>query len=101
MWVLTLFDLPSLTAFQRRKYHFFRKSLLKFGFNMLQKSVYMRWVDTDAIAEAMRGNIMRYAPEEGMVTVFSLTERALAAFSMRVDGEWQKPPPKPDSFLVL
>ena len=68
---------------------------------MLQKSVYMRWVDTDAIAEAMRGNIMRFAPEEGMVTVFSLTERALAAFSMRVDGEWQKPPSKPESFLVL
>ncbi len=68
---------------------------------MLQKSVYMRWVDTDALAESLRVNVMRSAPEEGMVTVFSLTERALAAFSMRVDGEWRNPPAKPDNFLVF
>ena len=102
MWILALFDLPSLTVFHRRKYHAFRKALLKFGFFMMQKSVYMRWVDTDALAESLRRSVMRSAPEEGMITVFSLTERALAAaFCMRVDGEMKKPPQKPENFLVL
>lgn len=101
MWVFALFDLPSLTPFQRRKYHVFRKMLLKMGFTMLQKSVYMRWVDTDAIADSLRGNVMRYAPEEGMVSVFSLTERAVSAFSMRIGGVLQKPLEKPEDFLVF
>ena len=42
MRVLIMFDLPVVTAHERKEYARFRKYLLKSGFMMLQESVYCR-----------------------------------------------------------
>ena len=42
MRVLVFFDLPVLTAKERREYRRFRNELLKNGFIMLQESVYCK-----------------------------------------------------------
>lgn len=40
MRVIVMFDLPVLTAQERRDYTRFRKHLLKNGFLMMQESIY-------------------------------------------------------------
>ena len=75
MWILTLFDLPMLTAAQRRTYGRFRKFLLKLGFEALQKSVYLRWASSSEAAETFRHEILRRVPQSGTVTVLPFTER--------------------------
>ncbi|MBS7369554.1 MAG: CRISPR-associated endonuclease Cas2, partial [Oscillospiraceae bacterium] len=42
MRIIVMFDLPVLTAADRREYRKFRGYLLKNGFIMLQESVYCR-----------------------------------------------------------
>lgn len=101
MWILTLFDLPMLTAAQRRTYERFRKFLLKLGFEALQKSVYLRWASSDEAAETFRNEILRRVPQSGTVTVLPLTQRTMSLASMAVDGELRPARAKPDEFLVF
>ena len=42
MWVIAMFDLPTLTPQDRRAYARFRKDLIEDGFTMMQYSVYCR-----------------------------------------------------------
>lgn len=101
MWILTLFDLPMLTAAQRRTYGRFRKFLLKLGFEALQKSVYLRWASSSEAAETFRHEILRQVPQSGTVTVLPFTERTMSLASMAVDGELRPARTIPDEFLVF
>ena len=101
MWILTLFDLPMLTATQRRTYGRFRKFLLKLGFEALQKSVYLRWASSSEAAETFRHEILRRVPQSGTVTVLPFTYRTMSLVSMGVDGELLPARTKPDEFLVF
>lgn len=101
MWLITLFDLPMLTAVQRRTYGRFRKMLLKLGFEAMQKSVYLRWLSSDDSAETVRREILRHAPTDGMVTILPLTHRTLSLASVTIDGVVQQPRSKPDEILVF
>ena len=42
VWLLTMFDLPTLTKIDRRNYTRFRNKLLANGFTRLQFSIYAR-----------------------------------------------------------
>ena len=101
MWTLVLFDLPTVTALLRKAYGKFRKSLLQMGFEMLQKSVYLRWEDSDDSAETLRRHVFARAPKEGQVTVLLLTQRTWGNVQMMADGCIRHPNEKPPSFLVF
>ena len=62
MWTLVLFDLPTATGLMRRVYSKFRKNLLRMGFEMFQKSVYLRWEDSDNEVETLRRRVMVILP---------------------------------------
>lgn len=57
MRVIVFFDLPTLTAADRKNYKNFRKYLLKSGFMMEQESVYSKLAVNSAAADAIAGNI--------------------------------------------
>lgn len=101
MWTLVLFDLPTTTAFLRRMYEKFRKDLLRFGFEMLQKSVYLRWEDSDVAAETLRKRLRGILPANGQVTILPLTQRAWQNMLVTVDGKPRTPRERPEDFLVL
>ena len=100
MWTLVLFDLPTTSAFLRRMYERFRKKLLGLGFEMLQKSVYMRWEDSDDAAETLKRRVMAVLPADGQVTILPLTQRACQNVRVMVDGKPCTPHEKPPDFLV-
>ena len=75
MRVLVMFDLPVLTAQQRKAYTQFRKHLIKSGFIMLQESIYCKLVQNTTAAEAVIANIKKKKPSEGLIQLLKITER--------------------------
>ena len=75
MRVVVFFDLPVLTAKERRDYQQFRKYLLKSGFLMMQESVYAKLVQNTGIADAVVENLRKNRPSGGLVQVLRVTEK--------------------------
>lgn len=101
MWTLVLFDLPTATGSLRRMYAKFRKNLLRMGFEMFQKSVYLRWEGSDDAAETLKHRVMTVLPADGQVTILSLTQRTWQNGKVSIDGVVGCAYSKPKSFLVL
>ena len=78
MRVLVMFDLPTLTAEDRKNYRKFRKDLLKNGFYMLQESVYCRMVLNQSAEYNIRATLKKIKPASGSVMVLSVTEKQFA-----------------------
>ena len=81
MRLLVFFDLPVVTAAQRKEYRLFRKHLLKEGFLMLQESVYAKLVVNDGAAGATMARLSRNRPPEGLVQVLKVTEKQFATMA--------------------
>ena len=75
MRTFVMFDLPVLTAADRREYRRFRKFLVKTGFVMLQESVYSKITLNSTAAKAVVENIRKSAPEKGSVMLMIVTEK--------------------------
>lgn len=101
MWTLVLFDLPTTSAFLRRMYGRFRNQLMKLGFEMLQKSVYLRWEDSDDAAVTLQRRVAGIVPQDGQVTILPLTQRAWQNVRVMVNGEPSLPRAKPEDFIVF
>ncbi len=72
------FDLPTLTAKDRREYTRFRKFLIKSGFLMMQESVYCKLVLNSTAANAVISNVRKEKPESGLVQMLTITEKQFA-----------------------
>ena len=75
MRVLVFFDLPVITAENRRAYVKFRKFLLKNGFLMLQESVYCKLALNGTAVNAIVDNVHKNKPEEGLIQLLTVTEK--------------------------
>ena len=78
MRVMVFFDLPTLTARNRRDYMLFRKHLIKSGFIMEQESVYSKLVPNGNAADSLIQNIKKNLPESGLIQVLRVTEKQYA-----------------------
>ena len=78
MRVVVFFDLPVLTAKERRDYQQFRRYLLKSGFLMMQESVYVKLVQNTGVADAVVENLRKNRPSGGLVQVLRVTEKQYA-----------------------
>lgn len=100
MWVMVMYDLPSTSKGARRRYQIFRKNLLKLGFEMKQKSIYLRWEETVAASESTCKKVMNFAPADGHVTVLPITPKGMAKLHDQIDCEERAPPQVPDEFMI-
>ncbi len=75
MRIIIMFDLPVLTAKQRKEYTDFRKFLLKNGFMMMQESIYCKLMQNAVAGDTIIENIKRNKPSEGLVQVLRITEK--------------------------
>lgn len=81
MRLMVFFDMPMLTAAQRRRYAQFRKFLVKDGYLMVQKSVYSKLVINDAAVAGAIGRLQENRPAEGLVQVLKVTEKQYATMT--------------------
>lgn len=75
MRVIVFFDLPTVTAADRKAYVQFRKYLIKAGFCMEQESVYSKLAVNATSAEAISHNIRSNSPPKGIVQLMKVTEK--------------------------
>jgi CRISPR-associated protein Cas2 len=75
MWVLVLFDLPTETKLERKRYTQFRDNLRKDGFVMFQFSIYLRHCNSRENAEVHIKRVKRMLPEHGHVGILCITDK--------------------------
>ena len=75
MRIVVFFDLPVITASQRKTYRTFRKYLVKNGFLMMQESVYCKLAQNSSVGETIIEKIRKNRPSEGLVQILKVTEK--------------------------
>ena len=75
MRIVVFFDLPVLTAANRKDYRDFRKYLLQSGFMMIQESVYCKLAQNSTAADTIVENLKRNRPNDGIVQALKVTEK--------------------------
>lgn len=75
MWVLVLFDLPSVTKKEKRAYTDFRERLKNDGFSLFQFSIYLRHCASKENAAVHKKRIKSWLPPFGKVAVLTITDR--------------------------
>lgn len=87
MRVFVFFDLPTVTAADRREYSRFRKSLIKEGFLMMQESVYVKLALNATTAQSVMQAVRNKKPSKGLVQMLMVTEKQFARMEF-VLGEY-------------
>lgn len=100
MWMMVMFDLPTLNEDQRRKANKFRHFLLDEGFEMAQLSVYMRVCGSREKTESLTKRIGQHVPKAGKVTVLTFTDRQYETM-VNFDGRDANKAKKPDQFVLF
>lgn len=100
MRIFVFFDLPVLTASDRRAYAQFRKALLKSGFLMLQESVYCKLALNAAAAQSIMQEIRNQKPSKGLIQMLMVTEKQFARMEF-VLGEFKSEIISSDKRLVI
>ena len=75
MWLLVMFDLPTKTKTEVRRYTQFRNILLEENFIQVQLSVYMRHFGTIDIARTKAQRIGSCTPDKGKTSFFLITDK--------------------------
>ncbi len=100
MRIVVFFDLPVITASQRKTYRTFRKYLVKNGFLMMQESVYCKLAQNSSVGETIIENIRKNRPSEGLVQVLKVTEKQYGKMEYIV-GEFSNEVLNTDQRLVI
>ncbi len=75
MWMMVLFDLPTVTVQERRDANNFRKFLLDQGFYRCQLSVYLRFCSGKEQAQVYTRRVQSALPPSGNVQVIYFTDK--------------------------
>lgn len=78
MRVFVLFDLPTTSAVDRKRYRKFRKYLIKEGFIMMQESVYCKLAVSEKVVPFIKNKLRKNKPKHGSVAVLVITEKQYA-----------------------
>lgn len=78
MRIVCFFDLPTVTAEDRRAYRNFRKTLIRNGFFMMQESVYCKMVLNQTAQKYVIDTLRKEKPPKGIVQILPVTERQFA-----------------------
>lgn len=100
MRVIVFFDLPTLTANDRRAYTQFRKFLIHSGFIMLQESVYAKLALNQTAATNVCAALKMHRPTDGLVQVLTITEKQFQRMEY-ITGEFESDTVVSDERVVI
>ncbi|APX71565.1 CRISPR-associated endonuclease Cas2 [Companilactobacillus allii] len=100
MRLMIMFDLPTLTAQDRKNYRQFRKNLLNDGFIMMQESIYTCLLVNGTSAKFLENKINVYAPKKGLIQSLIITEKQYEAMRL-ITGEKNNRPENRFERLVV
>ena len=101
VWVVVMFDLPTVTAAEKARYRAFRSSLLNDGFTMMQYSVYIRHCPSEENAEVHFRRIKEAVPVEGQVRILYITDKQFARMKIFFGKIEREPEGAPEQLLLF
>ncbi len=101
MWLFAMFDLPVDKPELRREYSQFRASLLKYGFTMLQYSVYVHYAVSEEAEEAYRKKVFADLPSHGQVRLLSVTDRQFEKMEVYVGKKRERTEDPPHQLMLF
>ena len=75
MWLMIMYDLPSVSMKQKSDAKKFRKELIKDGFTMFQQSVYVRHCFSRNKTEIHKIRIKKLLINNGKVSIMQFTDK--------------------------
>jgi len=75
MWLMTMFDLPTISKEEKKEYTRFRKYLLREGFIQLQYSVYAKFLASRENSRKYYRYIQEIVPPGGYVRLLMVTDK--------------------------
>ena len=95
MWIIAMFDLPTVTPKERKAYSRFRNDLLKDGFAMMQYSVYTRHCASIENAKVHTERMGKRVPSAGEVRFLTVTDKQFGRIEIHAGKNRREPPPPP------
>ena len=81
MRMMVFFDLPVITAADRREYRKFHKYMIKDGYLMVQESVYSKLVTNYGACDLEMDKLKKNKPSGGLVQCLVITENQYAGIT--------------------
>lgn len=100
MWVLVMFDLPTETKLDRKRYAKFRKQIMEDGFNMFQFSMYIRHCTSKENAEVHTKRVKKMLPPNGHIGIITITDKQFGMMEI-FHGKKQTTPIPPSRQLEM
>ncbi len=96
-----MFDLPVVSATDRKKATKFRAFLEKEGFQMCQFSVYARFCGTRDRTTSLYGRIEANIPEKGKVSIIEFTDKQFGDIVHLLNKKRTKEKSNPEQLLLF
>lgn len=100
MWMVVMFDLPTLDRDDRKRANRFRNFLKDNGFEMSQLSVYFKFIGVRENSKRMVKLIEDNTPE-GKVSILFFTDKQFSEIISIHNNQIEEMPEKPEQLFLL
>ncbi len=104
MWLMLMFDLPTKTKKQRKKYHWFHQKLEKEGYTMIQYSVYGKIfssVESANLGKKRIKNFIKTNIKNGNIRILMFTDKQFAAMDIIIGEKSTEEKNEPKQLLLF
>ena len=104
MWLLLMFDLPTKTKKQRKRYHWFHAELEKEGYSMIQYSVYGKIFSSVESANLGKKRIKDFIKaniKNGNIRLLMFTDKQFAAMDLIIGEKTVEEDNEPKQLLLF
>ena len=101
MWLMVMFDLPTVTKEEKKEYSRFRKYLLSEGFIQMQYSVYAKYCASRDNAQKYFRYIREIIPPGGYVRLLMITDKQFGEMVSLYGKTVEEVEKKPEQLLLF
>ena len=101
MWLMVMFDLPTVSKEEKREYSRFRKYLLGEGFIQMQYSVYAKYCASRENAQKYFRYIRDIIPPGGYVRLLMITDKQFGEMVSLYGKTVEEVEKKPEQLLLF
>lgn len=104
MWVMLMFDLPTKTKKQKKRYHWFHDELEKEGYSMLQYSVYGKIFSSVESANLGKKRIKDFVKtniKNGNIRLLTFTDKQFASMDIIIGEKTIEEDHEPKQLLLF
>ena len=104
MWLMLMFDLPTKTKKQKKKYHWFHDELEKEGYMMIQYSVYAKVFSSTEAANLGKNRIKDFVKKNiknGNIRILMFTDKQFSAMDIIIGEKSIEEDNEPKQLLLF